>query len=48
MFVLFGNNWEDLMFDGRVQTEKKINILFDEVARQYHLIVNILGSLERL
>ena len=29
------------MFNGQVQTEKGIKLLYDEVARQYHVIVNI-------
>ena len=35
------------MFDGQVQTEKRINLLYDEVARHYHVIVNITGSLAK-
>jgi hypothetical protein len=31
------------MFDGQVQTEKRINLLYDDVARHYHVIVNITG-----
>ena len=35
------------MFDGQVQTEKRINLLYDDVARHYHLIVNITGALAK-
>ena len=33
------------MFDGQVKTEKIINLLYDEVARYYHVIVNIRGEM---
>ena len=32
-------------FDGQVQTEKRINFLYDDVARHYHVIVNITGAM---
>jgi len=34
------------MFDGQVQTEKMINLLYD-VARNYHVIVNITGAMSK-
>jgi len=39
--VFSGLNCEDIMFDGQVQTEKRINVLYDDVARHYHVIINI-------
>jgi len=35
------------MFDGQVQTEKRINLLYDDVARHYHVIVNITGAMAK-
>ena len=43
--VFSGLNCEDIMFDGQVQTEKRINLLYDEVARHYRVIVNITGAM---
>jgi hypothetical protein len=45
--VFSGFNCEDIIFDGRVQTEKRINLLYDEVTRHYHVIVNITGVMAR-
>ena len=38
---------EDIMFDGQVQTEKRINLLYDDVARHYHVVVNITGAMAK-
>jgi len=35
------------MFDGQIQTEKRINLLYDDVARHYHVIVNITGAMAK-
>ena len=35
------------MFDGQVQTEKRINLLYDDVSRHYHVIVNITGAMAK-
>jgi len=40
-------NCEDIMFDGHVQTEKRINLLYDDVARHYHVIVNITSAMAK-
>ena len=45
--VFSGFNGEGIMFDGQVHTEKRINLLYDEVARRYHEIVNITGAMVR-
>jgi len=45
--VLAKSNCEDIMFDGQVQTEKRINLLYDDVARHYHVIVNITGAMAK-
>ena len=35
------------MFDGQVQTEKRINLLYDDIARHYHVIVNITRAMAK-
>ena len=42
--VFSGLNCED-MFDGQVQTEKRIILLYDNVARHYHVILSITGAM---
>jgi len=32
---------EDIMFEGQVDSPKRINLLYDDVERHYHVIVNI-------
>jgi len=42
--VVFGGlNCEDIYFDGRVESEKRINLVYDDVERHYHVINNIKG-----
>jgi len=45
--VFSGLNCEDIIFDGQVQTEKRINLLYDDVARHYRVIVNITGAVAK-
>ena len=35
------------MFDGQVQTEKRINLNYDDEARHYHVIDNITGAMAK-
>jgi len=35
------------MFDGQVQTDKRINLLYDDVALHYLVIVNITGAVAK-
>ena len=35
------------MLDGKFQTKNRINILYDEVERRYHVIVNITGAMTK-
>ena len=34
---------EDVIFEGQVDSPKKINLLYDDVEQHYHVIVNIKG-----
>jgi hypothetical protein len=45
--VVFGGlNCKDLVFDGQVESEKRIN-LYDDVTRHYHVINSVIGALSR-
>jgi hypothetical protein len=33
------------MFDGQVESEKTINLLYDDVSHHYHVINNVTGAL---
>jgi len=34
-------------FDGQVESEKRINLLYDDVKRHYHVINNLTGAMAR-
>jgi len=36
---------EDIMYEGQVDTPKKINLLYDDVEQHYHVIGNITGAM---
>jgi len=44
--VFSGLNCEDIIFDGQVQSEKRIN-LYDETERHYHVICNITAAMSK-
>ena len=35
------------MFEGRVDTVKEINLIYDDVGRHYHVITNLTGAMAR-
>jgi len=35
------------MFEGQIDTSKRTNLLFDDVERHYHVIVNITGAMAK-
>jgi hypothetical protein len=45
--VFAGLNCDEIMFDGNVKTEKRINLLYDDVSKHYHVIGNLTGALSR-
>jgi len=46
--VAFGGlNCEDIVFDGQVESEKRINLLYDSVSKHYHVINNLTGAMKR-
>jgi hypothetical protein len=45
--VLGGLNCKDIMFDGQVQSEKRINLLYNDVTHHYHVINSMTVALSR-
>jgi hypothetical protein len=44
--VVFGGlNCDDIVFDGQVEYEKRINLLYDDVSKHYHVIGNLTGAM---
>ena len=39
---------EDIIFEGQVDSPKRINLHYDDVERQYHVIVNITGAMSKM
>ena len=35
------------MFEGKVDSPKRINLLYDDVEQHYHVIVNITGAMTK-
>jgi len=40
-----GLNCDSVMYQGHVESEKRINLLFDEVTRHYHVIGYLTGAM---
>jgi len=47
IFVYHGLSCEDIMFEGQVDSSKRINLLYEDVERHYHLITNPTGTMAR-
>ena len=45
--VFRGLDCNDIMFDGQVDSEKRINLVCDDVQHHFHVINNITGALSR-
>jgi len=45
--VFAGLNCEKIYFDGQVNSEKRINLLYDDVNHHYHVITNVTGAMAR-
>ena len=45
--VYQGLSCDDIMFEGQVDTSKRINLLYDDVERHYHVITNVTGDLTK-
>jgi hypothetical protein len=45
--VFSGLNCDTIYFYGQVQTEKRINLFYDEVEHHYHVITNVTGAMAK-
>ena len=45
--VYAGLNCDSVMFQGQVESEKRMNLLCDEVTRYYHVIANLTGAMAK-
>jgi len=45
--VYQGLGYDSIMFEGRVESSKRINLLYDEVDLHYHVITNLTGAMAR-
>ena len=37
----------DIIFEGKVASQKKVNLLFDDVTRHFHVIANLTGAMSK-
>ena len=47
ILVYQGLSWEDIMFEDQIDSSKRINLLYDEVERHYHVIANLTAATAR-
>ncbi len=45
--VYTGLNCDEIMFEGHVETSERLNLLYDEVTRHYHVIENLTAAMAR-
>jgi len=45
--VYHGLSYDDIMFEGRVDSSKRLNILYDDVECHYHVIVNLTAAMAK-
>ena len=46
--VVFGGlQCEDIIFEGQVVSEKRVNLLYDEATRHFHVIANLTGAMSK-
>ena len=45
--VFRGLECKDIMFDGKVDSEKRLNLVYDEVHHHFHVINNVTGALSQ-
>jgi hypothetical protein len=46
--VVFGElHWEDIVFDRQVESEKRLNLLYDDVTCHYHVITNVTAAMAK-
>jgi hypothetical protein len=45
--VYHGSSCDDIMFEGRVDSSKRLNLLYDHVESHYHVIVNLTAAMAK-
>jgi len=40
-------SYDNIMFEGQVESAKRLNLLYDDVDRHYHVITNLTGSMAK-
>ena len=45
--VYYGLNCDSFMYQGHVESDKRINLLFYEVTRHYHIRANLTGAIAK-
>jgi len=45
--VYGGLHCDEIIFDGRIESENRINLLYDDRKRHYHVIVNLTGAMAK-
>jgi len=45
--IYHGLSCDIIMFEGQVDSAKRLNILYDDVERHYHVIANLTGAMAR-
>ena len=46
--VVYGSlNCEDIMFEGQFTSEKRVNLLYDDINRHYHVITKLTGAMSK-
>jgi len=45
--VFAGLNCDSVMFQGQVESCKRVNLMLDEVTQHYHVIANLIGVMAK-
>jgi len=40
-------NFDDIVFGGQMESEKRINLLYDSITKHYHVIKDVTGAMTR-
>jgi hypothetical protein len=47
-FVVYGGlDCEDIIFEGKVTSAKRVNLLYDDFTRHFHVIPNLIGAMTK-
>jgi uncharacterized membrane-anchored protein YhcB (DUF1043 family) len=45
--VYGGLNCDEVIFDGMVESKKRLNVTYDEVTKHYHVITSLTGAMAK-